>query len=149
MSNSQEILGNIALTVFELNGQLLKLADTLAAPAGLTAARWQVLGAILETPLTQAAIARRMGITRQSVRRTASQLATDGMITFEPNPAHRKAELLRPTDKAYKAVKRINPQHKAFAKRLETALGTDNLMTISSMLTELKESLSDLTLTPK
>src|SRR5690606_6678549 len=59
----QELLSRAALGVFRLNGQFLQLAEELARPAGLTAARWQVLGAVLGEPLPVAGIARVMGIT--------------------------------------------------------------------------------------
>ena len=43
----QELLSDLALASFRLNGQFLEVAETLARPAGLTAAWWQVLGAVL------------------------------------------------------------------------------------------------------
>nr|WP_255725278.1 MarR family transcriptional regulator [Photobacterium sp. OFAV2-7] len=128
----------MALTVFALNGRFLKIADQLAEPAGLTATRWQVLGAVLNEPLTQAEIARRMGITRQSVQRTSSQLIEDGMIQFMPNPSHRKAMLLTPTEKGLEAIEKIGPQHAEFAKQLETKLGKERMAELSEALTELQ-----------
>ena len=74
----------MALTVFRLNGQLLGLAEELTRPVGLTAARWQVLGAVLRTPLTVAGIARAMGLTRQSVQRTADLLVGPGWPSTWP-----------------------------------------------------------------
>ena len=55
----QELLSRGALGVFRLNGQFLSVADELAVPAGLTAAWWQVLGAVLRDPLPVAAVAGR------------------------------------------------------------------------------------------
>lgn len=138
MSEHQDRLSSMALTVFELNGRFLKIADQLATPAGLTATRWQVLGAVLNEPLTQAEIARRMGITRQSVQRTSSQLVEDEMVQFIPNPSHRKAMLLQPTEKGFDAIRKIGPQHADYAKRLETELGKDRMDRLSEALTELQ-----------
>ncbi|MGH9271758.1 MAG: MarR family winged helix-turn-helix transcriptional regulator, partial [Ilumatobacteraceae bacterium] len=107
----QTLLSETALAVFRLNGQFLALADELARPAGLTATRWQVLGAVLPTPLSVAGIARTMGITRQSVQRTADQLVADGLAEYASNPAHRRAKLVRPTAAGLDAVGRIDPQH--------------------------------------
>jgi DNA-binding MarR family transcriptional regulator len=90
----QELLSAAAITTFRLNGQFLALAEELARPAGLTAAWWQVLGAVLGEPLTVAGIARDMGITRQSVQRVADILAERGLARYLPNPAHRRAKLL-------------------------------------------------------
>ena len=95
----QELLSAAAITTFKLNGQFLALAEELARPAGLTAAWWQVLGAVLGEPLTVAGIAREMGITRQSVQRVADILAERGLARYLPNPAHRRAKLLTPTER--------------------------------------------------
>jgi DNA-binding MarR family transcriptional regulator len=131
----------MALTVFALNGRFLKIADQLAEPAGLTATRWQVLGAVLNEPLTQAEIARRMGITRQSVQRTSTQLIEDGMIQLMPNPSHRKAMLLSPTEKGLEAIGKIGPQHADYAKRLQAELGKERMDQLSEALTELQLAL--------
>jgi DNA-binding MarR family transcriptional regulator len=123
----QALLSGVALAVFRLNGQFLALADGLAGPAGLTAARWQVLGAVLTEPLPVAGIARVMGITRQSVQRNADLLVADGLAEYVPNPAHRRAKLLRPTDAGLAAVRRIDPAHAAAARTLADELGHDEL----------------------
>ncbi|MDK1473053.1 helix-turn-helix domain-containing protein [Streptomyces sp. 549] len=123
MSNEQDLLSRAALTAFRLNGQFLGVAEELARPAALTAARWQVLGAVLREPLPVAAIARVMGITRQSVQRVADLLVADGLARYEPNPAHRRAKLLAPTEAGLDAIRRIDPAHAAFAARLAAAAG--------------------------
>lgn len=127
MTREQELLSGAALTVFRLNGQFLGIAEELARPAGLTAARWQVLGAVLSTPLPVAGIARVMGITRQSVQRIADLLVDQGLAEYLSNPSHRRAKLLQPTEKGYDAVRRIDPGHAAMAQRLVRQLGRDEL----------------------
>jgi DNA-binding MarR family transcriptional regulator len=119
----QALLSGTALAVFRLNGQFLSVADRLARPAGLTAAWWQVLGAVLNEPLPVAGIARVMGITRQSVQRIADLLVERGLAAYQPNPAHRRAKLLAPTPEGLAAVRRIHPAHGEFAARLSQALG--------------------------
>lgn len=64
-------------------------------PAGLTSARWQVLAAVEETPLSAAQIARAMNLTRQSVQHVADFLVDDGLCVYEDNPAQARAKLLR------------------------------------------------------
>ena len=53
MRSEQELLSGIALTVFKLNGQLLAAAEEMARGSGLTAAWWQVLGAVLRDDRAQ------------------------------------------------------------------------------------------------
>ncbi|MFP8964532.1 MarR family winged helix-turn-helix transcriptional regulator [Streptomyces nanhaiensis] len=121
--SAPELLSGTALAVFRLNGQFLSAAERLARPAGLTAAWWQVLGAVLPEPLPVAGIARAMGVTRQSVQRVADLLVERGLAVYEPNPAHRRAKLLAPTEEGRAAVDRIIPGHAEFAARLGEALG--------------------------
>lgn len=145
MKEAQKQLSSMALTTFALNGRFLRIAEQLAAPAGLTATRWQVLGAVLREPLTLSQIARSMGVTRQSVRRTSAQLVEDGMARFIPNPSHSKANLLQPTEAGYATVRKIDPQHAAFAERLESELGAERMASFSEALTELLAALDNLT----
>lgn len=137
MSDDQALLSGIALTTFRLNGQVLTVAEDLARPAGLTAAWWQVLGAVLREPLPVAGIARAMGITRQSVQRIADLLVARGLAEYVPNPAHRRAKLVRPTDDGYAAVQRIDPGHAAVAARLAEVMGRDELGRALDALTAL------------
>lgn len=68
-------------------------------------------------------IARAMGITRQSVQRIADLLVGRGLAEYVPNPAHRRAKLLSPTEEGRAAVSRIDPGHAEFAARLAAELG--------------------------
>jgi DNA-binding MarR family transcriptional regulator len=104
MSREQELLGAAAITAFRLNGQFLDLAEHLARPAGITAAWWQVLGAVIRDPLPVSAIAREMGITRQAVQRTADVLVDRGLAEYRDNPAHRRAKLVAPTPAGRDAI---------------------------------------------
>ncbi|PWC43892.1 MarR family transcriptional regulator [Azospirillum sp. TSO22-1] len=91
----------LALEVFRLNGALIAAGDALVAPLGLTSARWQVMGAVAEARggLPVAGIARNMGLVRQSVQRIADQLEAEGVLRYVPNPHHRRAKLVRLTER--------------------------------------------------
>jgi DNA-binding MarR family transcriptional regulator len=140
----QDLLSRTALGVFRLNGQFLSVADELARPAGLTAAWWQVLGAVLPEPLPVSGIARVMGITRQSVQRIADLLVEKGLAEYLPNPAHRRAKLLSPTEGGRAAVAKIGPGHAALADRLAEALGEDGFAETVRVLERLSAVLDDL-----
>ncbi len=137
----QELLSRTALGVFRLNGQLLAVSEELARPAGLTAAWWQVIGAVLHEPLPVAGIARAMGITRQSVQRIADLLVTKGLAEYAPNPAHRRAKLLRPTPAGRDAVRKIEPGHAALAARLGAELGEEGVAETVRVLERLSKAL--------
>lgn len=144
MDQHQQLLAGAALTAFRLNGQFLDLADRLARPAGLTAAWWQVLGAVLDGPLPVSAVARDMGITRQAVQRTADVLVDRGLAQYRENPAHRRAKLVALTDEGRAAVAAIGPQHAESAGQLTDALGRDRLVAIVAGMTALSDALVEL-----
>ncbi|WP_329230371.1 MarR family winged helix-turn-helix transcriptional regulator [Streptomyces sp. NBC_01460] len=138
-------LSRTAIGVFRLNGRFLSVAEELAGPAGLTAARWQVLGAVLGEPLPVSGIARSMGITRQSVQRIADLLVEQGLGEYVANPAHRRAKLLRPTADGRTAVNRITPAHAEFAARLAGELGEEQFALTVQVLERLSAAMDTLT----
>ncbi|RKT05484.1 DNA-binding MarR family transcriptional regulator [Streptomyces sp. 3211.6] len=144
----QDLLSRTALGVFQLNGQFLAVSEELARPAGLTAAWWQVLGAVLTEPLPVAGIARKMGITRQSVQRVADLLSARGLAEYVPNPAHRRAKLLRPTEEGRAAIARIGPGHAELAARLAALLGEAAFAETAAALERLSQALATLASEP-
>src|SRR4029453_1850852 len=90
-----EAATELVLSTFRANGLLLDAGDLLRAHGGLTSSRWQVLGAIVlaERPLTVPQIARRMGLTRQSVHATVDRLVRDGLLELAPNSDHPRPAL--------------------------------------------------------
>nr|WP_241248862.1 MarR family winged helix-turn-helix transcriptional regulator [Nocardioides sp. KC13] len=137
-------MANAAITSFRLNGQFLAIAEQLAAPSGLTAARWQVLGAVLSSPATVSEIARTMGITRQSVQRIADLLVDQALAEYHPNPAHQRAKLLYATDAGRDAVAKIGPGHAAYARLLAEKLGAERLRDAVELMDVLSQTLDGL-----
>lgn len=117
------LLARSATAAFRLNGQFLEAADRMARPVGLTAAWWQVLGAVLDAPLPVASIARAMGSTRQSVQRIADLLVEQGFAVYRANPAHARSKLLQITEDGRDAVHRIIPGRRDLAEQLTAHLG--------------------------
>ena len=139
----QDLLSAASITTFKLNGEFLALAEELARPAGLTAAWWHVLGAVLGEPLPVAGIAREMGLARQSVQRVADILVERGLAEYRDNPAHRRAKLLVPTSEGRAAVGRIGPAHAAVARRLAAVLGEEALAGAVAALRALSAALHE------
>jgi DNA-binding MarR family transcriptional regulator len=130
-------LSELVIATFRLNGAFLGAAEGLAKPAGLTAAWWQVLGAVLHEPLTVAGIAREMGITRQSVQRIADLLAERGLAAYEPNPAHARAKLLRATDAGLAAVRSIQAHYDPWAAAVTAGIDEARLHDALAVMREL------------
>lgn len=96
-----EAVTGLILDLFRANGRLLIAGDRLVASLGLTSARWQILAAIFdaERPEPVAWLARNLGANRQNVQRIVNDLERDGLVVFETNPHHRRAQLVVLTDK--------------------------------------------------
>lgn len=94
-------LSYIILDLLKLSSRMLLAGDRLVANLGLTSARWQVLGTIVaaDRPQPVAWIARDMGANRQNIQRIVNDLEKEGLLAFEPNPHHRRAQLVVLTDK--------------------------------------------------
>ena len=114
--------------------------DKLAKPAGQTTARWRVLAAVEEEPMTVAQIARAWSLARQSVQRVADVLERDGLVTYEDNPAHRRAQLVRLTPRGRSALRRIRVAQREWADALGDRIGTGDLQTASRILSRIIEA---------
>ena len=98
-------LTDVVLELFRLNNRMITAGDRLVADLGLTSARWQVLGTIVTSERAQpvAWLARDMGGNRQNVQRIVNDLADDGLVAFQPNPHHRRAQLAVLTERGREA----------------------------------------------
>jgi DNA-binding MarR family transcriptional regulator len=137
-----DALTDIVMRTFRLNGQFLAAAEIMARPAGLTAAWWQVLGAVLRGPLPVSGIARDMGLARQSVQRIADLLVERGLAEYLPNPAHRRAKLLNPTDEGWAAIGRLRATQHAFANRITAEFDADELAKVVDVMDRLIDALA-------
>jgi DNA-binding MarR family transcriptional regulator len=142
-SEAGTALTDVVLETFRLNGRLLEVAQGLAAEGGITAAWWQVLGAVLDGPRTVAEIGRRMGLTRQGVQRIADLLVERGLAEYRPNPAHRRAKLLACTEAGYWAVRRISLAQHPWADRVGDRIGADDLRAAAVTMRQLLEALDE------
>ncbi len=142
--NEGELLSGTALAVFRLNGQFIEAAERMSRPVGLTAAWWQVLGAVLREPLSVSGVARVMGITRQSVQRIADLLVGKGLAEYSVNPAHGRAKLLCPTEEGRSTVRRIDPAHAQLARRLADELGPENFESTLATLERLSTAMGSI-----
>src|SRR5271167_2689959 len=96
-----DALTDLMLELFRATSLILTAGDRLVAPLGLTSARWQILGAIVsaERPQPVSWLARDLGANRQNVQRIINDLKKEGLVAFETNPHHRRAQLVVLTDK--------------------------------------------------
>jgi DNA-binding MarR family transcriptional regulator len=140
-----EAATQIILSTFRANSLLLAAGDLLGAREGLTSARWQVLGAIALAgrPLTVPQIARRMGLTRQSVHATVKRLVADGLLEIAPNADHRRSPLVDLTGPGRSRYEAIDRMQAAWVNGLANGLDRSDLETTARVLDEFCRRLED------
>ncbi|MCG8926882.1 MarR family winged helix-turn-helix transcriptional regulator [Lentzea sp. CC55] len=132
-----DVLTDVVMRTFRLYGAFLDAAEVMTKPVGLTAAWWQVLGAVLREPLSVSGVAREMGLTRQSVQRIADLLVDRGLAEYLPNPAHARAKLVRPTAEGFAAVARLREAQHEWANRVGAQVSLQDLRTTLDTMTKL------------
>ncbi len=138
-----EALTGLVLELFRVNSLLATAGDRLVAHLGLTSARWSILGAIVAAPRPQpvAWLARDLGGNRQNVRRIINDLHGEGLVAFEANPHHRRAQLVVLTAKGQVAFDAAMRLQAPWINGLTEGLTVKDLRTVHRVLVALREKL--------
>ncbi len=141
---ANDLVGELIVSVFRLNGRLIETGNELVLDLGLTSAWWQVLGALSlsPAPIPVAHIARNMGLSRQAVQRNVDLLAERGMVGFTPNPHHQRAKLVVLTPKGAAAVGAAKDRQRPLARRMADSIGEERIATALDVLGQIEALLS-------
>jgi DNA-binding MarR family transcriptional regulator len=131
------------LDFFRLNSGILASGDRLVEALGLTSARWQILGAISTAERAQpvAWIARDLGANRQNVQRIVNDLAQEGLVDFEPNPHHRRAQLVVLTARGKQAFEAAMRLQTPWVNRLSDGLAVEEIEAAHRVIMRLQKNL--------
>jgi DNA-binding MarR family transcriptional regulator len=134
---------DVVLATFRANGLLLATGHQLAEQEGLTAARWQVLGAVALAgrPLTVPQIARRMGLTRQAVQATVNHLLGDALVETRDNLDHRRSPLVRLTELGRQKYAAVDQRQIRWINELSEGLKISDLTAAARVLHDLSDRL--------
>lgn len=140
-----DALTDLVLDLFRLNSLLLTAGDRLVARLGLTSARWQILGAMVaaKRPQPVAWLARDMGANRQNVQRIINDLEKDGLVAFEANPHHRRAQLVVLTDKGRQTFDAAMRLQVPWINSLSEGLAVKDLQTMHRLIIALRRRLAN------
>lgn len=132
---------NLILDLFRLNNLLLTAGDRLVAELGLTSARWEILGAVAyaDRPQPVAWLARDMGANRQNVQRITNDLHMAGLVTFEPNPHHRRAQLVVLTERGKQTFDAAMRLQAPWINRLSEGLSVKDVETTHRVMLALRK----------
>jgi DNA-binding MarR family transcriptional regulator len=136
-------VAQLAVRIFRLEGIFTAAGDALAAPFGQSTARWRVLAAVEDAPLTVAQIARAWSLARQSVQRVADLLARDGLVAYADNPSHRRAKLVRLTPQGAETLAAIQAAQRRWANELGERLVERDLQTLNRILSDVLDTLAE------
>lgn len=136
-------LNDLILDLFRLNSRMLTAGDRLVAGLGLTSARWQVLGAIViaERPQPVAWLARDLGANRQNVQRIVNDLHKEGLVAFEANPHHQRAQLVVLTGTGKQAFDAAMRLQAPWINNLADGLSVKDINAMHSVITALRRKL--------
>jgi DNA-binding MarR family transcriptional regulator len=140
-----DALTGVMLDFFRLNSLIQTSGDRLVARLGLTSARWQILGAIVaaERPQPVAWLARDLGANRQNVQRIINDLHRDGLVAFETNPHHRRAQLVLLTEKGKRAFDNAMELQAPWINNLSDGLSVKDIATVDRVVKALRAKLEE------
>ncbi|PIB65573.1 MULTISPECIES: MarR family winged helix-turn-helix transcriptional regulator [unclassified Pseudomonas] len=138
-------MSDLVLEIFRASARLLTAGDRLVAELGLTSARWQLLGTIVYAERAQPVswIARDMGANRQNVQRIVNDLVNDGLLEFQPNPHHRRAQLVVLTEAGREAFDLAMNLQTPWINELAEGADIDAIQTTHQVLNHLRNRLED------
>ncbi|RDG35501.1 MarR family winged helix-turn-helix transcriptional regulator [Streptomyces corynorhini] len=136
-----DALIEVTAEVFAVNGRLLREGDGLTAHAGLTSARWQVAGLLLEGPSTVAGLARERGLRRQAVQQTVERLKAERIVTTRPNPQDQRSPLVELTAHGRQALDDLRPLERQWLEYLAEDVPVEDLRVAIGVLRRLREKL--------
>lgn len=141
--NPGQRMTELILDLFAVNNRLLIEGDRLVAQLGLTSARWQVLGVIIEGGKRQPVswIAREMDANRQNIQRIVNDLVADGLLAFEPNPHHQRAHLVVATAKGRSVFAQALQLKVPWTQKLAEGFSKDDLETAHKVVRDLRARL--------
>jgi DNA-binding MarR family transcriptional regulator len=140
-ATATETVPLLVADVFYLAGLFRRQGEDIARRAGRTQAEWQTLSAISDGPRTVPQIARRLGLARQSVQRTADQLEAESLVGFVPNPDHKRSTRVELKAAGRNALEKINAAAEAFHREVATRVGARALVEAELLLRRLCDRL--------
>ena len=135
----------VVLEIFRVNGLVLADGNRLAVAEGLTAARWQVLGAVALAgrPLTVPQIARRMGLTRQAVQESVNRLLAEALVEARDNLDHRRSPLIGLTALGSQKYTAVDQRQARWINELAAGLQITDLAAAAHVLRDLGDRLAN------
>ena len=122
------------MTIFWINGLLMRNGEEITRTLGLSSAKWQVLGRAGDGPQTVARMARDMGLARQSVQRVADVLEKQKLVAYGDNPSDRRAQLVELTRQGKQVLAAIYKRNQEWSRQIALKLDLQRLAKVTDEL---------------
>jgi DNA-binding MarR family transcriptional regulator len=122
-----------------------KQGGKLTRGLDLSSARWQTLGILHWSgeALTFSEIARRLGLSRQAVRRLVNDMERDGLIQFVANPSDSRAMNIVPTALGEKRHAEALEREWLWTNGIVKGIPAERIEQAVALLTELTQRMDD------
>jgi DNA-binding MarR family transcriptional regulator len=143
--DSRSALVALVDEVSRLHGRLRSIFAETRKSVELGETELMVLTAVVgaDRAPTVSKIGRSLGYPRQIVQRAANALQADGMINTAPNPDHKRAPLLQPTEKGQNLKKQADIVADSIAAKLGEGIDLVATADAARRLRELRKVLED------
>lgn len=138
-----DALTELVLETFHFYGLLRESSDRRIEHLGITSTLWKVLAALGDAPLSMAQIARNMGLTRQSVRRSVNRLKDKGLVACSENPDHQRAKLVGLTAEGVLLLDAITKIQIHWANEVSSTLNADALNQVVETMKRIEKQMND------
>jgi DNA-binding MarR family transcriptional regulator len=131
----------IIMDIFFLAGAFKKNGNKMASKVGLTRPQWDLLITAATDQRTVPQLARRMGMARQSVQRTADILVRRGLGAYAKNPDHQRSPFFLLTAAGKNVLERLEEmaQQRRIQFMNENGVSNDDLGMTQKVLRRLRE----------
>lgn len=126
-----------------LTGRLKSVFAVSRQSVGLGDSETMVLNSVVEAERapTVAQIGRSLGHPRQLIQRAANSLRDAGLIETADNPDHKRAPLLKPTEKGFALKRQADKLAEEIAERLMPALDENGVRETTAVLRAIRKQL--------
>lgn len=147
MADSTKVSALLSLVVetFKLAPKLQMEGDKLSQDLDLTSSRWGMLGVVsgADKPLTVADLARRMDLKPQTVQRFTGAMEKKGFISFDDNPDHKRAKLIRLTSRGEETLAVMKERELRWATNVAEGIATEDIEQAIKILAHVRGKITD------
>ena len=141
--DSRHPLVGLSDELIRLNGRLKSVFAGARRSEGLGDSELSVLNAVVEAdrPPTVPQIGRSFGQPRQIIQRAANSLIAAGLIETLPNPDHKRAILLRATERGTAMKRGFDARADMLAKSLTAGIDAEEIRAAAAALGAIRKQL--------